>query len=69
MQYSFVPQKVMEKQPIYDKNPTCPICWSTDSFPTMNMYGSSRRCNRCQHIFPHKIVGYKNVIVEKDLNM
>ena len=67
--WASVPQKVIEKQPIYEVNPMCPMCSATNSFPIMNMIGSIRRCNVCKYnnIKP-RIIGYNDVLVEKYLS-
>ena len=63
MNYSYVPQKFTEKMPIYSN--ICPICRSNNSFPLINMIGSTRICNICKNIFKPKISGYKEVVVER----
>jgi hypothetical protein len=65
MNYSYIPQKFIEKQIVYSKNQICPICASNNSFPLMNSVGSSRYCNNCKNTFDAQIVGYKEVVVEK----
>ena len=65
MNYSYIPQKIVEKQPIYPNKQICPKCQSTNSFPIFNMIGSPRRCNNCGNEFTAQISGYKEVIVEK----
>lgn len=68
MNCSFIPQKVTERRPIYADKQVCNVCKSTDNFPVMNMYGSPRRCNKCSNLFSAQIVGYRNIVVEKDVN-
>lgn len=63
MNYSYIPQKFREKQPIY--NNACLICGSNNTFPLMNMVGSCRYCNNCKNEFNPQIVGYNEVIIEK----
>ncbi len=65
MDYSYIPQKNCKKQPIYSSNQICPNCRSNDSFPLINMLGSSRFCNNCKNTFKPQISGYKDVIEEK----
>lgn len=65
MNYSYIPQKIMVKQPIYSNNQICPKCGSNVSFPLMNMIGSLRMCNKCNNKFTPQISEYKEVIVEK----
>jgi transposase len=67
MNYSFVPQKVTEKQPMYFNTQICPKCGSSASFPTMNMIGSPRFCNKCKITFNAQISGYNEVTVEKPM--
>lgn len=64
MNYSYIPQKTIEKQPIYCNN--CSICNSNNTYPLMNMIGSHRHCNNCKGTFKPQISGYKEVIVEKN---
>ena len=47
--WASVPQKVIEKQPIYEQTVACPNCSSTNTFPIMNMLWSPRSCNSCKH--------------------
>ena len=64
-----IPQKVIEKQPIYEQIVACPNCSSTNTFPIMNMIWSPRLCNICKHQgFKPRIIGYKDVLVEKYLS-
>lgn len=63
MNYSYVPQKVIEKWPIYSN--ICPMCGSNNSFPLMNMVGSPRFCNNCKNNFKPQISRYKEVVVER----
>jgi hypothetical protein len=65
MNYSNIPQKIIENRPIYYNNQICPNCGLSDSFPLMNMVGSSRYCNKCKNTFKPQIYGYKKVVVEK----
>ena len=65
MNYSFVPKKIITKQPIYSNNQICPNCGSKDTFPHLNMVGSSRHCNKCNDTFNPQISGYKEMITEK----
>ena len=65
MNYSYIPQKIIKKQPIYSDNQICPKCKSNVTFPILNMIGSTRRCNKCGNTFIPQISGYKNVITEK----
>jgi hypothetical protein len=65
MNYSYIPQKIIEKQPIYSSNQICPKCGSSDTFPFLNMVGSPRNCNKCKNTFNPQISGYKEVIKEK----
>ena len=57
LNYSFISQKIKEKQPIYSNNQICPKCGSNHSYPTMNMIGSPRYCNNCKNIFYPQISG------------
>ena len=68
MNYSYLPQRIIKKQPIYADNQICPNCGSNSSFPLFNMYGSPRRCNTCKNTFNPKITGYEEVIVEKNID-
>lgn len=69
-----VPQKVIEKQPIYERDvfpnhkQKCEKCYSTDVFMLFNTIGSPFMCMKCKHTTEQKIVGYKDVIVEKIIN-
>ena len=63
MNYSYIPQKVKQKNPIYSK--TCPKCGSDKTFNIMNCPDSPKTCYNCQHGFSPCIIGYKEVIVEK----
>ena len=65
MNYSYIPQKIIEKQQMYSNNQICPNCGSNDSFPFLNMVGSPRICNKCKKTFNPQISGYKEVITEK----
>lgn len=65
MNYFYIPQKIIEKRPIYSNNQICPNCGSNNSYPLMNMVGSSRFCNKCKNTFKPQISGYKEVVVEK----
>ncbi len=65
MNYSYIPQKIIVKQPIYSNNQICPKCGSNDSFPILNMVGSPKMCNKCKSTFKPQISEYKEVIVEK----
>ncbi len=68
MNYSFIPQKVIKKEPVYSFDTPCSKCNSNNSFPVMNMPGSSRQCLTCNNIFKPKIIGYQEYVVEKDIN-
>lgn len=68
MNYSYLPQKSIEKQPIYSTNQLCPMCGSNDTFPLLNMVGSPRNCNKCNNTFKPHISGYKEVVREKTIN-
>lgn len=65
MNYSYIPQKIIEKLPIYSNKQICPNCGSNNSFPLMNMIGSIRFCNKCKNTFKPQIFGYKEIVVEK----
>ena len=68
MDWSPVPQKIIEKRPIYEQVVACPKCSSTNTFPFLNMVGSTRICNNCKHRgFTPRIIGYNDVLVEKYL--
>ena len=62
-----VPQKVIEKQAIYETPyRSCPKCLSSNTFPIMNMIGSLLHCANCRYSgFEQRIIGYKDVLVEK----
>jgi hypothetical protein len=64
MNYSFLPQKVVDKIPIIsEENQTCPTCNAKNkSFPLFNMHGSIRYCTVCKETFDPQITGYKEVI-------
>lgn len=68
MYFSYIPQKCVEKQPIYDPYPKCIKCGSNESYPIMNMVGSSRKCMQCAYVYNHEIIGYREVIVEKNVS-
>ena len=55
MNYSYIPQKIVEKQPMYSNNQICPKCGSNDTFPFLNMVGSLRNCNKCKNTFNPQI--------------
>ena len=63
MNYSYIPQKFIENRPIY--NQICTNCGSNNSYPLMNMVGSSRYCNKCKNTFTPQISRYEKVVVEK----
>lgn len=63
--YSFIPTKVIEKQPVFNDIQVCPNCKSTNSYPLMNMPGSTRYCNQCKNTFKPPIIGYKEYVVER----
>lgn len=65
MNYSFIPQKVVEMIPNYSNN--CPNCNSINTFPLMNMTSSQRVCGKCDFMFYPTIIGYRKNIVEKDI--
>lgn len=65
MNYSYIPEIIKETLPIYSNNQTCPDCMSDDTFPLMNMIGSSRYCNKCKNTFNPQISRYTEVIVKK----
>jgi hypothetical protein len=68
MNYSYIPQKIVQKLPIYSENPQCPKCESNKSYPFMNMHGSTRVCYICNNHFSNTIIGYKDQLVEKDVD-
>jgi hypothetical protein len=65
MNYYYIPQKFVMKQPVYSNNQICPICNSNNSYPIINMIGSPRHCNNCKNTFNAQISRYEEVIVEK----
>lgn len=65
MHYSYIPQKVIEKRPIYSNKQICPNCGSNNSYPLMNMVGSPRCCNYCKNTFKPQICSYETIVVEK----
>ena len=65
LNWSPVPQKVVEKQPIYNSHTKCPRCLIGKGFPLMNMVGSSLICTNCKTQYKQEIIGYKDVLVEK----
>ena len=65
LNWSPIPQKVIEKHPIYENNPKCPSCFSIKNFPIMNMPGSPLLCEKCNKTFSQKIIGYREIIIEK----
>lgn len=62
-----VPQKVIEKQPIYEYPcRSCPSCLSINTSAIDNMIGSPLQCHNCGHYgFEQRIIGYRDVLVEK----
>jgi|LakMenEpi03Aug12_release.lakeMendotaPanAssembly.Ray.scaffolds.fasta_scaffold1874829_1 transcription elongation factor Elf1 len=68
MNYSFLPKKIIEKHPIYNNDYTCPKCGSKDSSSFTNTYGCPRDCMKCGNQYKLKIIGYRDVIVEKNVN-
>ena len=64
MNYSYIPQKF---KPIYSNNQICHICGSNNSFPLTNSVGSLRYCSNCKNTFNPQIVGYQEVVMEKNL--
>lgn len=65
MNYSFIPQKTIERLPILKHIQICPNCGSTKSFPLWNCVDSPRQCKTCKNEFSPIFIGYKDVIVEK----
>lgn len=65
MNYSYIPQKYVEYQPVYSNNQPCPRCRSNATYPLMNMVGSSRICDKCKCTFEPQIIRYETVVVEK----
>jgi len=62
-----IPEKIIEKHPIYESPyRSCPRCLSSKTYPIMNMIGSTLACMNCKNSgFEQRIIGYKNVLVEK----
>lgn len=65
MNYSYIPQKVKVKRPIYSNIQRCPTCLLCNNFPLYNMTGSPRHCMVCKNVFDAQIVGYEDYIEEK----
>ena len=68
LNYSFLPQKVKEKRPVYSNNQICPRCGSNSSFPIFNLVGSPRTCQKCKNQFDPQISGYREVIIENPVS-
>lgn len=66
MNYSYIPQKVIERIPVYSNKTNCPHCGSDGTFYSLtNTYGAPLTCNKCKTTFNRKIIGYNQQIVEK----
>ncbi len=63
--WSTVPQKFIEKQPIYSNDMSCPFCLFSNGYPIFNMRNSPLYCDNCKNTFNQRIIGYKEVLVEK----
>ncbi len=58
-------EKVVEKEPIYSNDRLCIYCYSVNIYPLFKINGSPLFCVTCQKSFNQRVVGYKDVIVEK----
>jgi hypothetical protein len=63
--WASVPQKVIEKRPVYVSNPICIRCSSTNVFSIMKMIDSPLMSTRCKYTFNKQIIGYKDVLIKK----
>jgi len=63
LSFSYIPQKVIEKNPVYSN--ICTNCGSNNTFPLWNMVGATRHCNLCNNKFTPLILKYEERIVEK----
>lgn len=67
--YSFVPKKILRKNPVYSMD--CPNCKSNNTLPLPGepqSFEATFRCSKCQTTFKPIIVKYNEYIDEVFMN-